>query len=227
MHRLKTLASALVVALVVITCLDYAASAATGGQFLLGRLNKANKISTVQRTTSGSALQLKTTTSAAPPLVVNGRGKVANLNADLLDGLDSSALRTSSYSFTRNVTVATTNTTLTLPLPAGTYVVGYDAYMGGGGLDNSVAGCYLWRLRGADYTYYGETRFLTKSSNAAGASGSSIITVAAGDSVALYCHAGAAWTTDASQPIHVYATRTALIGSSVLRTAPAGTRQAR
>lgn len=43
MHRLKTLASALVVALVVIAALDYTASAATGGKFILGQLNKAGK----------------------------------------------------------------------------------------------------------------------------------------------------------------------------------------
>jgi hypothetical protein len=97
MRRIKTLASALVMALVVIASLDYTASAATGGKFILGQLNKANKQTTLKRTTSGAALGLTTASSSNAPLTTNGRGKVANLNADRLDGLDSSAFaRTSS-----------------------------------------------------------------------------------------------------------------------------------
>jgi hypothetical protein len=97
MRRIKTLASALVVALVVIASLDYTASAATGQSFILGKINKANKVTAVKRTTAGPALKLATTSSSAAPLAVNGRGKVANLNADRIDGLDSTAFaRTSS-----------------------------------------------------------------------------------------------------------------------------------
>ena len=97
MRRIKTLASALVVALVVIASIDYTASAATGHSFVLGKINKANKVTALKRTTAGPALKLSTTSTAAAPLAVNGRGKVANLNADLIDGLDSTAFaRTSS-----------------------------------------------------------------------------------------------------------------------------------
>jgi hypothetical protein len=70
------------------------AYAATGGSFILGQTNKAGTLSTVQRTTTnGAALRVLTRQSSNPPFVVNGTGKVANLNADRLDGLDSTALR--------------------------------------------------------------------------------------------------------------------------------------
>jgi hypothetical protein len=97
MRRLKTIASALMIAFVVIASLDYTASAATGGKFILGHLNKAGKQTVLQRTKSGPALGLTTKSSANAPLTTNGRGKVVNLNADQLDGLDSSDLGTRAY----------------------------------------------------------------------------------------------------------------------------------
>lgn len=93
MRKLKTLFSALAVALVVTVSLDYAATAATGHSFLLGERNGADRATTLIRTTSGPALNLTTTSSTGAPLTVNGHGKVSNLNADRIDGLDSSALR--------------------------------------------------------------------------------------------------------------------------------------
>jgi hypothetical protein len=91
MRRLKTLASALMIAIVVIAALDYTASAATGGKFILGHLNKAGKQTVLKRTKSGAALGLTTKSSASAPITTNARGKVTNLNSDLLDGLDSSS----------------------------------------------------------------------------------------------------------------------------------------
>jgi hypothetical protein len=75
MRRLKTLTSALVVALVVLTCIDYAASAATGHAFVLGKINKANRMTVLKRTSSGAALKLHTTSSATAPLVVTVAGR--------------------------------------------------------------------------------------------------------------------------------------------------------
>jgi len=97
MRRLKTLASALVVALVVIAALDYTASAATGGKFILGHLNKAGKQTVLKRTKSGPALGLTTKSASAAPFTTNATGKVANLNADKLDGVDSVNLGTRAY----------------------------------------------------------------------------------------------------------------------------------
>ncbi len=61
------------------------ADAATGGNFILGRLNDANATTTLQKTGSGAALSLKVK-QGEPPLVVNSSGLVENLNADQLNG---------------------------------------------------------------------------------------------------------------------------------------------
>lgn len=97
MHRLKTLASALVVAIVVVAALDYTASAATGGKFILGHLNKAGKQTVLKRTKPGPALGLTTKSASNAPFTTNATGKVANLNADKLDGYDSVNLGTRAY----------------------------------------------------------------------------------------------------------------------------------
>jgi hypothetical protein len=97
MRRLKTIASALLIAFVVIAALDYTASAATGGKFILGQLNKSGKQTVLKRTKPGPALGLVTKSSATAPFTTNGRGKVGNLNADLLDGMDSTNLGTRAY----------------------------------------------------------------------------------------------------------------------------------
>jgi hypothetical protein len=195
--------------------------AATGGKFILGKTNKANKVSTLKRTTSGSALNLVTKSSSNAPLTTNGRGKVTNLNADKVDGYDAAALQTQTYSWTKSAT-AVTSVSVDLPaLPPGTYLIGYDAYMPGGGLDASSAGCWFWRTRpSASNTFYAETRELTKTGTTPSLSGASVVALAAGDVLHLYCSAPAAFTTSALEPIHIYAARTASAGGGALRIAP-------
>lgn len=65
------------------------AYAATGGNFILGKSNTAGAISTLTNN-NGTALALNSAAGSAP-LTVNRGVKVANLNADKLDGKDSSA----------------------------------------------------------------------------------------------------------------------------------------
>lgn len=79
---------AVVVALVLV--MAPAALAANGKPFLLGKRNVATAVSTLIKKGPGPALSLKVR-AGQPPLAVNSAGKVANLNADLLDGQDSSA----------------------------------------------------------------------------------------------------------------------------------------
>jgi hypothetical protein len=80
-----------------------AAFSATGGNFILGRVNSANTQTTLISDGNSKTLllsNLSTSANAAalgltvkpgrPPLVVNSGAKVANLNVDLLDGIDSS-----------------------------------------------------------------------------------------------------------------------------------------
>ena len=61
----------------------------TGDFFKVGRSNFASTVSTLTRSGAGPALSLRA--DSGPPLAVNRQGKVANLNADLLDGKTQSA----------------------------------------------------------------------------------------------------------------------------------------
>ena len=55
-----------------------------GQRFIIGALNTAESISTLEKSGKGPALSLKV--DSGPPLAVNKQAKVANLNADKLDG---------------------------------------------------------------------------------------------------------------------------------------------
>ncbi|MDP3968001.1 MAG: hypothetical protein Q8Q02_06940 [Nocardioides sp.] len=78
-------------AVVLVLAIDYASFAATGQSLVLGKLNKANQVTTIARTNGGPALSL-VTKPGSPPFKVNRPIKVAKLNADRLDGLHSSQL---------------------------------------------------------------------------------------------------------------------------------------
>lgn len=90
--RIRSVLSTLAVALMLVVGLDYVSYAATGQSLVLGKANKASTLTSLQRTTAGPALTIKVKPGSAPFTVSNGT-KVARLNADLLDGLDSSQLR--------------------------------------------------------------------------------------------------------------------------------------
>ena len=99
--RLKSTLGALGIAVAMVVGLDYMAFAATGGSFILGNSNTASTVTSLTRTSNGTTLAL----NAQPgqqPLKVNSTVKATNLNADLLDGLDSSrfATRTRVMAFT-------------------------------------------------------------------------------------------------------------------------------
>jgi hypothetical protein len=225
MQKLKTFLTVIGAVTILVLAANTAVYAATGGKFILGKVNKANTVSTLKRTTNGPALNLTTKSSASAPLSTNATGKVGNLNADRLDGYDSSALRPSSYVFTRVVGSANTSQTVDLgSLPAGTYQFGYSVYMQGGGIDNGYASCYFYRGRSGDYTYYGESRIMTRTSVTPGLSGTAIIEVRPTDDFAFYCVATQSWTTDPSQRMQVSATRTNVVGGGALRLAPSNAR---
>jgi hypothetical protein len=78
--------------------------AATGGNFILGKPNSAGATTSLSAPVAGKALQVTNTSTGAgatglglsvatghSPFTVNSGTKVAKLNADLLDGADSSA----------------------------------------------------------------------------------------------------------------------------------------
>jgi hypothetical protein len=66
------------------------AYAVTGGTFVLGHANSANQVTALTNTGGGPALKLTTRNGGTAALSVSNHARVANLNADLLDGRDSS-----------------------------------------------------------------------------------------------------------------------------------------
>ncbi len=219
MRHLKTALAVFGAVTILVLAGNTIALATTGHSFILGKSNSANKVTTLTRTTAGSALKLGTKSSSDAPLQVNGHGKVANLNADLLDGLDSSALRTNSYVFTKVVSVATSDVVIPISLPAGTYLMGYAAYMSGGETAGGSAGCYFARIinSSSTYSYFGESRMVTATGVVPSASGNGIISVGAGISLNLHCFTPAAFTTISAEPIQITATRVNVIGGGSLR----------
>jgi hypothetical protein len=65
------------------------AYAATGGTFVLGHANTAGHATTLKNTGAGAALSLQTAKTTTAALAVPNTTKIAHLNADRLDGLDS------------------------------------------------------------------------------------------------------------------------------------------
>ncbi len=87
--------------LALLIALGGAGYSATGGNFILGKFNSATTQTKLVTPLAGAALRVDNTSAAAnatgitiltnasrPPLVVTSSTKVANLNADKLDGID-------------------------------------------------------------------------------------------------------------------------------------------
>lgn len=209
MRQLKSLVSAVLVALVVIAAVDYTASAATGRPFLLGKLNKADKVTTLKRTTGGPALALRTRSTSAAPLTVNGTGTVTNLSADKVDGLDATALGTRSYAW-RMAVSHQTSAQYRLPLTNGSYLVSYSNDFGTLA-DNQSAECWVLE-HGADsrYTGYSAVRNppVTGLPWSPALSGSGLVTKTATNEILVGCNATAQFTTPVDTPLEIVATPT-------------------
>jgi len=89
--RVRSVVSTLAVGLMLVVGIDYVSYAATGQSMVLGKANKASEVTVLKRTTPGPALKLSVKPGSAP-LAVNRGTKVRRLNADRLDGLDSTDL---------------------------------------------------------------------------------------------------------------------------------------
>jgi hypothetical protein len=118
--------------------------AATGGNFILGNRNTATSQTSLAAPLAGKALQvtnMSTATGATAlglsvaagktPFTVNSGTKVANLNADKLDGLDSNALRGArAWALTGGFSCASDS--FCLPRGAGFKGVAYVAHIAAG-----------------------------------------------------------------------------------------------
>lgn len=90
LRRPLLLASALAAAFLV--TIDAASFAATGSGLVLGRANTASAPTTITTDGSGPVLRLRTATATAAPFSTNATGKVLNLHADKLDGMDAAMI---------------------------------------------------------------------------------------------------------------------------------------
>lgn len=143
MRRLKAASSALLVGLVLLLALDHVALAATGDSLILGRSNTANGVTEVKRTTPGPVLRLEADNGSAAPFTTNAHGKVAQLNADEVDGRSAGQLgvRSLVYRTSFDLTDAF-GFDLTLPdVPRGTYLAAWTGWVYGP--SGSTHECFL------------------------------------------------------------------------------------
>jgi hypothetical protein len=92
MNRVFVTAAAVAVVALTTLALDGMAYASTGSSMILGKLNTAST-TTVLQGNDEPVLSLRSSTSTAVPLEVNGTGRVTNLNADRLDSLEGAQLQ--------------------------------------------------------------------------------------------------------------------------------------
>lgn len=213
MRRLTLVLAVLGATTILVLAANTVTLAATGQGFLLGKSNGANNITALTRTTSGTVLKLQSLSPTNPPLAVNGTGKVANLNADRLDGLDATALQHRSYVYTVDVSVPTTAMLHEIPVPVGTYAFSYSAFLNT--TDTGDVGCEIRREHSGSTTYFGITTFTETSGGDPGISAAGVVTKTTGDTVLLYC-AGSSFTTTAAAPIQVVFSPTTVVGGGSL-----------
>ncbi len=89
MHLHRPAPATVISLIALVFAMSGTAVAATGGNFLLGKSNKATAVTSLTNT-KGTALSLSST-ATTPPLTVSNSVQVPNLNASELDGQTSSA----------------------------------------------------------------------------------------------------------------------------------------
>lgn len=205
--RLKSVLSALGIACALVVGLDYVSFAATGSSLILGKSNSASTPTTISRTTSGPAVNFSTKTGSAP-FAVNHSTRVSHLNADLLDGKDSTAFATKSTTKVYKFTAASSATThaFDIPIPsAGLYLVTYSVPTTLGGSANQWASCQIGQQDVLPFGNYQASGYSsTFTGPAAGPSNGPTMGLSASTVINpsgfpalfnVYCTASAAWTT--------------------------------
>jgi hypothetical protein len=222
MQKFKTFLTVIGAVTILVLAANSAVYAATGGKFILGQTNKAGKQTVLKRTKAGPALGLTTKSSATAPFTTNGTGRVANLNADKVDGFDSSSMLNSTLSFTKSISLGAPGTSFgltTSTVPAGTYLVTGSAWVygptTGAGFECSIQGSgsstarWSWVNGNSDGFY---------TPNMVGQ-----ITLNAAQTAVFECHGGPsfAWNTFSGSPMQLTMTRVASpVTGSATRTAP-------
>jgi hypothetical protein len=186
MRHLKTTLAVLGAITILVLAGNAIALATTGHSFILGSNNSANRVTSLSRTTSGTVLTLHSRSNSNAPLSVNGHGKVTNLNADMVDGLDSSALKTTAYVYTENWTSPRKSFTVGIPVPPGHYNVTYSIFLNGA--QGGAADCSLYQhpITGPDQIV-AEDEF-DAGTHAPGVTGAGFVTVTPTQSVRMSCY---------------------------------------
>ena len=189
--KLTTLLTVIGAVTVLVLAANTVAMATTGKAILAGKINTASKMTSITRTTPGTGLQVKTKSTANAPLAVNGKGKVVNLNADSLDGLDSARMLNQPYVINKRLTTPTNSFVVDANVPVGTYLVNYSAYFQASPpAALGTVSCYIVGNNNSVVRFVGEEELQT-TANLGGVSGSGVITksVATG-TIRLTCSTG-------------------------------------
>jgi hypothetical protein len=211
--RLKSVLSTLGIVIALIVGIDYVSFATTGSSAILGKINSANAATTFSRTTSGPAVSFAAKTGSAP-FAVNHTTKVSHLNADLLDGKDSTAFspynKTKVYRYTASTGATGHEFDIPKP-PAGQYLVTYavPTTLTGGTTTTATLWCEIGQSDGAPFGNFLPTAYTATSSvpypNATtggnsgpslGLSGTAVINTAGWPGAFyVFCNGSANWTT--------------------------------
>ena len=166
---------------------DYATFAATGDSLILGKTNKATKATKIQRTTPGPVISLKAKKKSNPPFATNAKGKVKNLNADTLDGVDSSKLGVRPIVYTKTTgSFATSQQVFSLgSIPPGKYRTALNMMIFSD-MPLGVSQCDLMNTTTNVLGMF--ARDVPPGGNAAALTGAGYLEVGAGDVVTLTCN---------------------------------------
>ncbi|MEO6511512.1 MAG: hypothetical protein ABIO16_11010 [Nocardioides sp.] len=228
MQKLKSGLVALTVGIVLLAALDWAASAATGRAFVLGKWNQADHTTTLKNTDGGAALALKG--KGAVLKVSNGK-RIKKLNADQLDGLNGSDYKTNRNTIYQWSVAQHTGgfSQAILAQAPGSYLITFDVQLTGAAGDPgnpNVINCRIIQ-NGVSGTVTFQRAILadtqvTSVSTPPALTGTSPLIVTAGDSLALSCtmtRNAQQWSTNQYQPLVVNLLRT---DGSFVYTAPLG-----
>lgn len=217
MRHLKTALTVIGAVAVLVLAANTVALAATGNALILGKTNSAHQQTVVKRTTIGPPVRLVAKNPGAAPFTTNARGRIVNLNADKVDGLDSTALRTRSYMFTATYTDAQT-VSVVLPVPAGNYLVSYSAPADNLNL-NGGNECFIRQGTQSTATLItGRSSFQHQVGDMIAAhSGSGAVTKTASNQISVYCGSeNDGFSASAPSPMQIVVTPTTVISRKTL-----------
>ena len=205
MRYMKTVLAVIGAATVLVLAGNTVALATTGHSLLLGKSNSADATTSITRTTSGSVLKLQSKSATNSPLVVNGTGKVTNLNVDKVDGLDGG---TRALSWTYSGPVTGSHKFVLTGLPAGKYLITYEVYQNQlSSADGMTDNCYLLETSNGSH-FGGETNLTESTSYYPGVTGTALMTQPSGGNMALQCNVAdstVTWSALSSQPLRITA----------------------